>query len=308
MLYIESLDKGLPIFKALASELRVEIIKLLLENKEMNMNEIAKSLNISRGALTSHIKKLDDSGIIRILSVTDNSGHGNQKIYCANVDRIVVDVHADEDKPKSEVYEEEIPIGHYSDYEVYPTCGIATKNELIGELDDQRYFAHPSRMNASILWFSKGYVEYLIPNLVPTAMKITEIVITMEISSEAPGIHEDWPSDISFLLNDVLIGTWTSPGDFGDKRGIFTPDWWASNLNQYGLLKMLAINERGIFIEGVQISETTIKEFDLDYKSTLKFKFVVSETATNIGGLTIFGRDFGNYNQGIKVRISYNPM
>ena len=41
MLHIESLDEGLEIFKALGSEVRIEIIKLLLANKSMNMNELA---------------------------------------------------------------------------------------------------------------------------------------------------------------------------------------------------------------------------------------------------------------------------
>ena len=38
MLHITSLDDGLDIFKALGSDVRIEIIKLLIENKEMNMN------------------------------------------------------------------------------------------------------------------------------------------------------------------------------------------------------------------------------------------------------------------------------
>ena len=41
MLHITSLDDGLDIFKALGSDVRIEIIKLLIENKEMNMNELA---------------------------------------------------------------------------------------------------------------------------------------------------------------------------------------------------------------------------------------------------------------------------
>ena len=35
MLHITSLDDGLDIFKALGSDVRIEIIKLLIENKEM---------------------------------------------------------------------------------------------------------------------------------------------------------------------------------------------------------------------------------------------------------------------------------
>ena len=57
MLHITSLDDGLDIFKALGSDVRIEIIKLLIENKEMNMNELAAKLNITNGALTGHIKK-----------------------------------------------------------------------------------------------------------------------------------------------------------------------------------------------------------------------------------------------------------
>ena len=48
MLHITSLDDGLDIFKALGSDVRIEIIKLLIENKEMNMNELAAKLNILR--------------------------------------------------------------------------------------------------------------------------------------------------------------------------------------------------------------------------------------------------------------------
>ena len=36
MLHITSLDDGLDIFKALGSDVRIEIIKLLIENQEMN--------------------------------------------------------------------------------------------------------------------------------------------------------------------------------------------------------------------------------------------------------------------------------
>ena len=57
MLHITSLDDGLDIFKALGSNVRIEIIKLLIENKEMNMNELAAKLNITNGALTGQILK-----------------------------------------------------------------------------------------------------------------------------------------------------------------------------------------------------------------------------------------------------------
>ncbi|MDD3219074.1 MAG: winged helix-turn-helix transcriptional regulator [Lachnospiraceae bacterium] len=305
MIHIKNLDEGLAVFRALGSELRVNIVKLLLENKEMNMNELATSLGVTNGALTSHVKKLEESGIVKVLA--EHGGHGNQKICRVNVDKILIDIVNDELEDDKNIYTTEVPVGHYSDYEVYPTCGIATNSALIGEVDDPRYFAHPNRINAQILWFTKGHIEYIIPNLLPSATKIEQITLSLEISSEAPGVNSDWPSDITFLLNDVELGTWTSPGDFGDVQGIFTPDWWFPNWNQYGLLKMIVINKKGTFVDGLQISDVNIKQFNLDYKSSIRFKFQIAEDARNVGGLTIFGSNFGNYNQDIKVRISYSP-
>lgn len=306
MLHVKNLDEGLEIFKALGSELRINIIKLLQENHEMNMNELATSLGITNGALTSHIKKLEESGIIQVM--TERGSHGNQKVCKVAVDKIVVDVESEENEEDQNIYNTEVKVGHYSDYDVYPTCGLATSQAIVGEVDDPRYFSHPDRINAGILWFTKGYIEYMIPNLLPSATKIDHITVSLEISSEAPGINNDWPSDISILLNDVKIGTWTSPGDYGDVQGIFTPDWWFPNWNQYGLLKMIVINKKGTFVDGLKISNVTINEFNLDYKSTVRFKFEIEEDAKNVGGITIFGSEFGNYNQDIKVRIAYSPM
>ena len=306
MLHVKNLDEGLEIFKALGSELRINIIKLLQENHEMNMNELATSLGITNGALTSHIKKLEESGIIQVM--TERGSHGNQKVCKVAVDKIVVDVESEENEEDQNIYNTEVKVGHYSDYDVYPTCGLATSQAIVGEVDDPRYFSHPDRINAGILWFTKGYIEYMIPNLLPSATKIDQITVSLEISSEAPGINNDWPSDISILLNDVKIGTWTSPGDYGDVQGIFTPDWWFPNWNQYGLLKMIVINKKGTFVDGLKISNVTINEFNLDYKSTVRFKFEIEEDAKNVGGINIFGSEFGNYNQDIKVRIAYSPM
>lgn len=306
MLHVKNLDEGLEVFKALGSELRINIIKLLQEKHEMNMNELATSLGITNGALTSHIKKLEESGIIQVM--TERGGHGNQKICKVAIDKIVVDVESEETEEDQNIYNTEVKVGHYSDYNVYPTCGLATSKAIVGEVDDPRYFSHPDRINAGILWFTKGYIEYMIPNLLPSATKIDQITVSLEISSEAPGINNDWPSDISIFLNDVKIGTWTSPGDYGDVQGIFTPDWWFPNWNQYGLLKMIVINKKGTFVDGLKISDVTINQFNLDYKSTVRFKFEIEEDAKNIGGITIFGSEFGNYNQDIKVRIAYSPM
>lgn len=305
MLHIKKIEDGIELYKALGSQLRIQIIKLLLEKGEMNMNEIAASLNITNGALTSHIKKLEECGIVSILS--EHEGHGNQKLCRVHTDRVLIDIMPQSPEENKNLYSVDIPVGQYTDYQVFPTCGIASRKGLIGEVDDPRYFAHPQRTNAGILWLSKGYVEYLIPNLLPPCSQAQQIILSVEIASEAPGTNNDWPSDITFFLNDISIGTWTSPGDFGDIHGLFTPGWWLPTWNQYGLLKTLIINKNGTFIDGVKISDVTIDQFNLDCKSNLRFKFVASDRGSDShpGGLTLFGKGFGNYDQDIHVVVSF---
>lgn len=304
MLHIKSLDEGLEIFKALGSSVRVEIIKILLKCNGMNMNELASQLNITNGALTGHIKKLEDCGIVTVTS--ESAGHGNQKKCSVHLDKILIDFESQLENTNA--YNTDIKIGHFSSYEVYPTCGLASSTALIGEVDDTRYFSHPDRYNADILWFSKGYVEYIIPNFIPYSQKIDKITISAELGSEAPGVNDVWPSDISFYINDIFIGSWTSPGDFGDVKGIFTPDWWYPNWNQYGLLKLLVVNKKGTFIDGLQISDVNISNLNLTDKSTIRFKLSVNPDSKYVGGLTIYGKNFGNYNQDIKVKLNYSPI
>lgn len=222
MLHITSLDDGIEIFKALGSDVRIQILNILLENSNMSMKDLAARLNITNGALTGHIKKLESCGLIT--TSAESVVHGNQKICSVHWDRIIIDL--EKQVEDENVYNTEVKIGHYSNYDITPTCGLASSKALIGEVDDARYFEHPDRYNAEILWFTNGFVEYVIPNFIPGFQKITQISITMELSSEAPGVNSDWPSDIEFYLNDKPLGCWTSPGDFGDVKGLFTPTWW----------------------------------------------------------------------------------
>lgn len=305
MIHIDNLNDGLPIFKALGSEIRIRLIKLLLDNKEMNMNELAASLGITNGALTSHVKKLEESGIVTILN--EHPGHGNQKICRVCVDKILIDILPDEEDVSTNSYSVNIPVGHYYNYSVFPTCGLSTEKGLIGEVDDPRYFAHPSHVDAQILWLGKGFIDYRIPNMMPPGNRMDQFIISFEIGSEAPGTNSNWPSDITFFLNHTKLGTWTSPGDFGDVRGMFTPNWWFPNWNQYGMMKMIVVNRKGTFIDGLKISDVTVSKLAISPQDNISFRFQSQETTANGGGITLFGWEFGNYNQDIRVRVCYSP-
>lgn len=301
MLHIRSLREGLPIFRALSSDVRVSIMELLYGAGPLRMSAISEKLGITGGALTPHIKALADCGLVSIEIA--GGRHGVQKICCASDESIMID--ASQQRKDLNVYETEIGVGQYTAYDVYPTCGVCTPDHIIGKVDDPRYFASPEHMNGEILWFGHGFVEYTLPNFLQHDQEPIEIQLSMEIASEAPGCSEDWPSDVYFRLNGVELGYWTSPADFGRTQGIYNPAWWFRNWNQHGLYKLLSINDTGAFIDGLRISEAKLRDLNITAGAAITFRMYVPQSARNVGGLTIFGRSFGNFPQDIRMRMHY---
>ncbi|MDA9469992.1 ArsR/SmtB family transcription factor [Enterococcus sp. 5H] len=294
---LEISEEALPVYEALASAVRINIIKLLAKQK-MNVKEIATELGLSSAIITMHIKKLEDANIIKTEKI------GQQKISSLRVDNI--EIHFPEKIFNAfDTLETSIPVGHYTNYSVEPTCGLATESHFIGKVDEPKYFMDPSRMDAQILWFTEGFVEYQTPNFLNSDQSLEMLEISMEISSEFPFSNDNWPSDITFSLNGIELGTWTSPGDFADIRGKLTPKWYPDNVNQYGLLKTIRIMNHGTYIEGEALS--SVKLTDIDAQSDIwQLRIEVKKDAENVGGCTLFGKAFGNYEQDIKVKTYYS--
>ena len=244
MLEVNDSEQLIKLCKALSSPARLKIVQLLYDHQGMNLNELAMRLNVTNSAMTAHIRLMEEAGIIFI--ETTSGKRGIQKRCRLRESKFLINLLHEQQLRNT--YDAEIPIGSYIAYEAVPTCGIATAERIVGNFDDPRVFADPERLYAAIIWFSAGYLEYRLPNYMHPSQRLVELQLTQELASEAKGFNEDWPSDIYFAINDVELGHWTSPGDFGLKRGIHTPDWWVYGLNQYGLLKPLVINRQGTFI------------------------------------------------------------
>ncbi len=300
---IDISDKSLPVYEALASDVRLKMIHLLAE-QEMNIKQLAEALGLSSAIMTMHVKKLEKAKIINTKMVPGRGGA--MKVCSLATSKIEITFPVKQSAGARHFHEMIVSVGHYTDFHVEPTCGLATVDKVIGIFDDPRCFLDPERVNAKILWFGSGFVEYKVPNYLKKNEQPQELEISFEISSEAPFANEDWPSDISFFLNGQLLGSWTSPGDFGGKhvRGKYTPDWWFADINQHGLLKVLKINDKGTFIDGQQISEVTLDELNIR-QNQWTFRLSVLDSANNVGGMTLFGTGFGNYNQDIVFRLYY---
>lgn len=305
MLYLHSLKDAEEIFKALSTPMRVRIMELIYQNNHLSMNELAEALGLTNSAISLHVGKLENAGLVTIQTTAGK--RGVMKIVQPIYKRLIVDLTSDNQSNIRPCYQDNIAIGHYTFADVHPTCGISSAKNIIGELDDPRVFSYPERFGASILWIGWGSVLYNLPNRLNAGQKLAELRISFEISSECPEINEDYPSDIYFEINDIPLGKWISPGDYGSRKGMLSPNWWPELLNQYGLLKTLIINEEGTFIDGPnnRISKTTIKDLKIDYNSSIDFKFSVPRDTANCGGMTLFGEDFGDYSQNILVKAYY---
>lgn len=297
LMQLEINEESLKVYEALASSVRIKIIQLLSKNK-MSVKEIAQALGLSSAIVTMHVRKLEEAEIIKTEKV------GQSKISSLKVDHI--DINFPEKIFNAfDIQENDIPIGLYTDYQVEPTCGLATAQDFVGPVDEPKFFMDPKRMDAQILWFTQGYVEYQTPNYLSSNDKLEMMEISLEISSEFPFANDNWPSDITFTLNGIELGTWTSPGDFADIRGRLNPDWYPDNLNQYGLLKTIRILNHGTYMEGDILSEVTINDFSADV-DMWHLRIEVKEDAENVGGCTLFGEQFGNYEQSIRMKSYYS--
>ncbi len=287
-------------FECLSSKTRIRILELLADGPK-NIGELAKLLNISSAITTRHINMLERAGFITTQNIPGKRGLQKLSSLCSG--EIVLSFQ--KESAESRYDRVSIPIGQFAAHDVTPTCGLASTARLIGICDDPRYFSNPEKVNAALLWFQTGWVEYTIPSYIVSSRSVQAMEIVMEICSEYPSYNENWPSDIHFYINGVLLGMWTSPGDFGASKGIYTPAWWRSG-TQYGLLKTLRITHTGSFMDGIELSKISLEHIPMEYGKDLSLRIEVPANARNPGGINIFGKGFGNYDQDIEVRVEYD--
>jgi predicted transcriptional regulator len=269
----------------------------------MNINDIASALGLPQSSVSSNVQILEEAGLIR--TETQRARKGNQKLCHTLFDEVLVMFKEDSTPANSDKVEVAMPLGLYTSCEVSGPCGLCSAEGIIGFLDVPDTFLDPARMGAGLIWFTRGYVEYQFPNNTKLmAGQLESMEFSMELSSETPGTAANWPSDISVSVNKIDIGTWTSPGDFGDKRGVYTPDWWKLKGSQYGKLKSWRVTESGTFVDGVKISPVSLKDLELDEHRSIRLRIGVKEGAKHPGGINIFGRGFGNYDQDIMLRMA----
>ncbi len=296
MIYLKDFKQGKLLYEALDSDIRLGILDELLQKGELNLAHFAQTFGVSNGAITAHVKKLYEAGLIEI--TTSSGKRGTQKICRLAADKIVIDF-VNNVQAEGRVESAHIDIGHYVSYDIHPTCGIATPEKMIGRFDDPTCFSYPERIKAGILWFAWGHVEYLIPNYLTPESELLELQFSMELASEAPGYAAYYPSDIHFAVNGHELGYFKSRGEYNDRTGNCNPAWWWGNLGQYGKKVLVVVNRHGSYVCGFKVSDTTLQDLALKAGDQIRFRIFVPEDAVHRGGATLFGRGFGDYDEGI---------
>ncbi|MBS4179522.1 ArsR/SmtB family transcription factor [Lederbergia citrea] len=302
-LTIDESDTLIKVSHALSSKIRIDILKLLNFQK-MNINELAEKLDLPVSTIASNIKVLENADIIA--TEIQPASRGTMKVCSRNFDDVYINLNLNmgHNNPNN-YYQIEMPVGHYINCDIAPTCGLIGKTGIIKPEDEPSIFFLPERMNSQLLWFRKGFVDYRFPLFLPANSVVQSLQFSMELCSEAPRYDHDWPSDITIWINGVEIYTWTCPGDFGDRKGRLNPTWFPENSTQYGLLKTWKIDNNASYLDDVKVSAVNLLDIKLGTQKYVDLRVGIKQNAKNVGGINLFGKELGDYEQDILMRVIY---
>ena len=302
-LRIEEEDKLSEIMQALSASIRRRML-CLLQSSSYSIAELAKKLKLPVSTVSFHVNILRKAGMINV-TVKRNS-RGNAKIISRQIDNLYIDFASGSRGKKHMQYAEEIPLGSFTDAKITAGCGMANETGIILSDDLPGAFFSPQRKDAQMIWFSKGYIEYRIPNYMLKGKSVNTVLLSMEICSEAPNYRNDWKSDITFWINGVEIVTYLSPGDYGGRRGRLNPEWWSDQSSQYGVIKTLKITNECVFLDETAVSTQTIEKLGVTENDYFTFRIGIKESSKNQGGINIFGEKFGDFAQGLLYMVDFD--
>lgn len=157
-LSIEDPDRLVAVTHALSTRSRVEMLRLL-DKEDLNIIEIAARLQLPVSTVASNVKVLEAAGLIRTSAVP--ASRGAMKLCSSNYSNIQINLNEQRgpELKKIYVYEVDMPVGHYSDCEVEPTCGMASAEGLLLRKTNRRASIIPSILTPGLSGFAAGILN-----------------------------------------------------------------------------------------------------------------------------------------------------
>ena len=284
---------------ALSSPLRVRILQLLCR-ENLNIKEMAELLNEPVSTVAFNVSVLEKAKFITSEQIPGARGmmkRCTKLVHQLDIGIVMMGQEALADRAAKI----NMPIGAYSCAgELRGSCGLATADHCIGNsVGDPCVYFSPERIHAQLAWLGTGYLEYHFHAAPLKTAGLKYLSLTFEACSEAVGYDNTLKSDIYVSINDVELGIWESPGDFGDRRGLLTPDWWPVCNTQHGQVHTWQVTEKGTFLDTQKLSDVTLDQLALEQNDHVKVRIGVHADAKHPGGLNLFGESFGDFPFGL---------
>lgn len=203
MKHFTDLKDAYSLCEAIGSGVRMDILEQILEHKSISMQDLARNLHLTGGALTAHIRKLESVGLVHVSLVPGK--RGVSKMCSIALDKVLIDITS---TLPEKTLSFRVPVGQYRTATARGRCALVGAKGFLGETDAPRYFTYPEHVDCLGLWLTDGEIVYTLPAPPADADVIEEVRFHFEISAAAggPGATASparrWP-------------TWTSSSSWG---------------------------------------------------------------------------------------------
>lgn len=268
---------------ALSLKTRLDIIDEIIKNPNITLNELATNLNLTNGALTSHIKMLSDLNIVSVTSIPANRG---VKKVC-NINNLMFNIDLSK-KNLSNTYTEEIPLGLFCDFKTSNNCGMIFKNNNIVNQNDKTVFYQSKRINAKTIWLENGYLKYHLPNYLKNDECLKSISLSFRLSNKI--LKDDEKTNVLVKINEFDICTILCDNVINNFNFPYISD---DNFTEYNIM----INDNGTFLNDKKTDDFNINDFKINKDDELSLKFIFDKK------LAFFSYTNSNLDYGIKFTV-----
>lgn len=300
-----SLQNDLPeeisaLARALSVPQRIRILRLLGEKNIMSVNDIANALELPLSTVSLHVHILEEAGLV--VSERMPSIHGTLKLCTRRDTSIVLNLCGSQDRAVR-TFEQETSVGSYSSaLKITPPCGMASLTVPIGVYNNPKSFYLPARSEAEILWIRSGVLIYDFAPLLQSKASVLQMEISFEVGASAQ-LNQLWETCFTMDVNGFSLGSAVAVCEKEGRRGWQNPDWWPDIATQHGSLFRWKITKDGTWMGERKVSDTKLDQLLKDEK--LSVRLTVPDDPRLANGINLFGRGFGDFDQGIRLSITY---
>lgn len=284
---------------SLNARTRRDILRLC-SFRNYSIYQLAEILNMAIPTISFHVKILQKAGLVNVIQTPHKKG--NEKQVTVSFSNISISKSTNQ-QPIQKAYHFSLPVGSYTDFKVVAPCCIVNKDGSALGIDEPGIFYSPKRFAAELISFSDGYLEYSIPTYKFKNETIFKFIVSVELCAETPFFNNSWQSDITFWVNNIECCTYQCKGDYGERRGYFTPKLWTHNATQYGFLQKISIDSDGVYLNEKKESSVNLNDLHLTERDSIQLRIGIKENAKHKGGINLFGKNFGDHPQNILVQV-----